>query len=224
MEFKLSDSLSNTLVSYDKTRKKEAAQAKRSTNVKKKKHQFGNVNDLIPFDVVSAKDQQKAADHINKSLCENRHYEFYTGIQGNPIAFVYHYESIWVACWLPWSIKDQCFTATRPNGKNYIYGFSFAHRDNKTTITKVGHSFCGGLYVHPDDIFEEKMHTNRAHLVKYKRPLERKQIGKSKFVWKQVFVTNEMINDGYEETPCDCPSNESNISNWHQKSSNSYNY
>ena len=220
MEFKLSDSLSNTLVSYDKTRKKEAAQAKRSTNVKKKKHQFGNVNDLIPFDVVSAKDQQKAADHINKSLCENRYYEFYSGIQGNPIAFVYHYESLWVACWLPWSIKDQCFTATRPNGKDYIYGFSFAHRDNKTTITKVGHSFCGGLYVHPDDIFEEKMHTNRAHLVKYKRPLERKQIGKSKFVWKQVFVTNEMINDGYEETPWDCPSNDSNISNWHQKSSN----
>ena len=56
MEFKLSDSLSSTLVSYDKTRKKEAAQAKRSTNVTKKKHQFGNVNDLIPFDVVSAKD------------------------------------------------------------------------------------------------------------------------------------------------------------------------
>ena len=220
MEFKLPDSLSDTLVSYDATRRKAAAEAKRSTNVKKKKHQFGNINDLIPFDVVSAEDQQKAANHINKSLCEDRYYEFYTGLQGTPIAFVYHYESIWVACWLPWSIKDQCFTATRPNGKNYIYGFSFAHRDNKTTITKVGSSFCGGLYVHPDEIVECKIHSNRAHLVRYRRPLERKQLGKSNFVYKQVFVTSEMVNDGYEETPWDCPSNDSNISNWHQKSSN----
>ena len=79
MEFKLADSLSNTLVSYDATRKKEAAKAKRSINVHKKKHQFGNINYLIPFEVVSAENQQKAADHINKSLCENRVYDFYTG-------------------------------------------------------------------------------------------------------------------------------------------------
>ena len=69
MEFKLSDSLSSNLLDYDATRKREIAKAKRSTNVKKKKHQFGNINDLIPFDVVPAKQQQLAADHINRSLC-----------------------------------------------------------------------------------------------------------------------------------------------------------
>tara|TARA_B100000427_G_C15519806_1_gene599782 strand:- start:1208 stop:3193 length:1986 start_codon:yes stop_codon:yes gene_type:complete len=220
MEFKLSDSLSNTLVSYDKTRKKEAAQAKRSTNVKKKKHQFGNVNDLIPFDVVSAEDQQKAADHINRSLCENRHYEFYTGIQGNPIAFVYHYESLWVACWLPWSIKDQCFTSRDTLGQDYIYGFSFAHRDNASTINRVGTSFCGGLYVNPEDMGTLKLHTNRTHLSDYRRKLESKQIGKSKFLWKQIFVNQSMVSSGYQEEPWNSPSNEGNIEQWHQKSTN----
>tara|TARA_R100001594_G_scaffold150434_1_gene211576 strand:- start:144 stop:2141 length:1998 start_codon:yes stop_codon:yes gene_type:complete len=220
MEFKLSDSLSSTLVSYDVTRKKQAAQAKRSTNVKKKKHQFGNINDLIPFDIVSAEDQQKAADHINKSLCENRVYEFYTGIQGNPIAFIFHYESLWVACWLPWNIKDQCFTSKDSLGQDYIYGFSFAHRDNGSTINKVGKEFCGGLYVHPEAQNIGKLYNNRKHLSHYQRKLETKQVGKSKFVWKQIFVNASMISSGYEEEPWDSPSNDSNISNWHQKSSN----
>ena len=40
MEFKLSESLSSSLVQYDTTLKKEAAKAKRSKNVNKKKHQF----------------------------------------------------------------------------------------------------------------------------------------------------------------------------------------
>jgi len=220
MEFKLSDSLSNTLVSYDKTRKKEAAQIKRSTNVKKKKHQFGNINYLIPFDVVSAKDQQKAADHINKSLCENRVYDFYDKPQGNSIAFIYHYESLWVACWLPWNIKDQCFTSRDSLGQDYIYGFSFAHRDNASTINKVGTSFCGGLYIHPEEIGTVKLQGNKAHLTHYQRKLEYKQIGKSKFVWKQIFVNQSMISNGYQEEPWDSPSNDGNISNWHQKSSN----
>ena len=217
MEFKLSESLSSSLIQYDTTLKKEAAKAKRSKNVKKKKHQFGNVNDLIPFDVVSPEQQQYAADHINASLCANRHYQFYSDATCRTlIGFIYHYESLWVACWLPWSIKDQCFAHTDSIGQNYIYGFSFAHRNNVSTISKVGKSFCNGFYANPDYVVNfSRRYSYSEHEQQH---IEPKEIGRSKFLYKQVFVNESMIRNGFTEEPWYSPSNESDISSWHEKS------
>tara|TARA_B100000131_G_scaffold312632_1_gene346955 strand:- start:859 stop:2850 length:1992 start_codon:yes stop_codon:yes gene_type:complete len=217
MEFKLSESLSSTLIQYDTTLKREAAKAKRSKNVKKKKHQFGNINDLIPFDVVPAEEQQYASNHINQSLCAGRHYQFYGDKEKNIlIGFVYHYESLWVACWLPWSIKDKCFAHRDSIGQDYIYGFSFAHRNNDSTISKVGKAFCNGYFVNPD--YQVNFGRRYKYSQHQQQRLEHKQIGRSKFLFKQVFVTRSMVQNGFIEEPWDSPSEESDISSWHEKS------
>ncbi len=219
MEFKLSESLSSSLVQYDTTLKKEAAKAKRSKNVNKKKHQFGNVNDLIPFDVVSPEQQQYASNHINQSLCANRHYQFYSDASCQIlVGFLYHYESLWVACWLPWSIKDQCFAHTDSLGQDYIYGFSFAHRNNVSTISKVGKSFCNGYYANPDYVVS--LGRRYAYSEHQQQQIEPKEIGRSKFLYKQVFVNQSMISNGFIEEPWYSPSDDSDVNSWHEKSAN----
>ena len=147
-----------------------------------------------------------------------RHYSFIND-NGSMIGFIYHYESLWVACWLPWSIKDQCFTHRDSIGQNYIYGFSFTHRDNTSTITKVGTSFCGGFYINKQATMGE-MARRVKHLQHLQQTLDSKQIVKSKFLFKQVFVTESMVSNGFLEEPWSSPAIESDVTSWHEKNGN----
>lgn len=125
MEFKLPTNLQTELLAYDPTLKVLAKKAK-ATNGKstKPKYPHGNVNNLIPFDIVSQEDQQAAVDHINTVAAPDRHYRF-TRIENQSIvtrAIIYHYESLWIAAWLP-NKEDE-----------YLYGFSYAVKDTQKTI------------------------------------------------------------------------------------------
>ena len=121
MEFSLPQALQTKLTPYDPTLKKIAKETNRTNRVSKRSpYPFGNVNDLIPTDIVPARFQQEAVDHINKAEVSDR-YRTFTNPNGL-LAFIYYYESIWIAGWFP----------TDPD---VYYAVSFAYKDNANATT-----------------------------------------------------------------------------------------
>jgi hypothetical protein len=134
MQFQLPQNLQQQLLAYDPELKKLVREQKQTSPKAKPKYPLGNVNDLIPFHIVSASKQQDASDYINSHSVENRIYKFtkFINVEVDGIkateevvhAFIYHFESLWVAVWLP-----------GPND-NYIYGYAHAYK-NTTAATNM---------------------------------------------------------------------------------------
>jgi len=135
MEFRLPEKLHHELLAYDPALKalaKEKAIEEGPATIKKKsKYPIGNINDLIPVDIVPAAEMQQAVDHINAQITPRKYWVFYTQIPetNNGItyahnivkAILYYYESTWIAAWLPNEDED------------YLYGFSYAISTTKAT-------------------------------------------------------------------------------------------
>jgi hypothetical protein len=127
MHFQLPTELQNQLLAYDpalkrliKTQKSEQLeQPKRKSNP----YPIGNVNDLIPANIVSANELQQAVDHINRVLAPEKYYTFYTQVTAEQVAelepkvkaILYYAKSTWIALWLP-PAKDT----------SYIFGCAYA--------------------------------------------------------------------------------------------------
>ena len=124
MQFQLPTNLQTKLVAYDPQLKALARTQKQSTN-KKSKHPLGNPVDLIPNDIIPATALQNAIDAINLAAAPGRYREFTKVTTEGTIthAILYHYESVWYAAWLPPSDKEA----------DYIYGYTYAYKDNETT-------------------------------------------------------------------------------------------
>lgn len=119
MEFALPKTLQSKLVAYDPTLKKIARET-RTTTTKRSKYPLGNVNDLIPTDVVPAADLQRAVDLINSIGVSARYSTF--GRQDKEgkfklSAILYHYESAWLAAWF------------QPNDPDHYYHVAFAFKN-----------------------------------------------------------------------------------------------
>jgi hypothetical protein len=135
MQFSLPSNLQQELLAYDPALKKLAQENKQAKPKTKPKYPLGNVNDLIPFHIVSASKQQHAIDYINSHNVENRIYKFtkFVNIEVDGVkateevvhAFIYHFESLWVAVWLP-----------NPDD-NYIYGYAHAYKNTATAANMV---------------------------------------------------------------------------------------
>ena len=124
MNFRLPTNLQTKLVAYDPQLKALARTQKQSTT-KKSKYPLGNPVDLIPNDIISATELQDAIDSINQWGAPDRYREFTRDTDAGTItyAILYHYESVWYAAWLPPSDKKV----------DYIYGYTYAYKDNDTT-------------------------------------------------------------------------------------------
>ena len=125
MQFRLPTQLQQELLAYDPAFKALAKQQKTTNKTKKAAYPLGKPNQLIPTEVLPVSLYNDAIDNINSQAASNR-YQLFTRIVDRvvtPYAILYHFEQVWYAAWLP------------PKGKEdqYIYGYSYAFKDNAST-------------------------------------------------------------------------------------------
>jgi hypothetical protein len=135
MEFRLPENLHHQLLAYDPAlkalAKQQQAANKPALTKKKAKYPIGNINDLIPTNIVSAADMQSAVDYINAQTAPYKHRVFYA--PHNPDqkavvkAIIYYWESVWIAAWLP------------AEGEDYLYGISYAVSTTKAAKKDLRH-------------------------------------------------------------------------------------
>lgn len=133
MQFQLPSNLQTELLAYDPTLKKLAQQNKPKTQTKKAKYPLGNVNDLIPREIMPESIHQDATNHINSVGVADR-YQLFTRFKDQtlvPYAILYHFEQCWYAAWLP------------PKGQedNYLYGYAVAFKDTEASAKIVPNRF-----------------------------------------------------------------------------------
>ena len=122
MEFRLPENLHHQLLAYDPAlkalAKQQQAANKPASTKKKAKYPIGNINDLIPANIVDPAVMQVAIDQLNALTAPNRYHVFYGPDVKNELlkvnAIIYYWESVWVAAWFPNADED------------YLYGFSYA--------------------------------------------------------------------------------------------------
>jgi hypothetical protein len=122
MEFRLPENLHHQLLAYDPALKALAKEKKAAEKLeaprKKAKYPIGNINDLIPANVVDPAAMQIVIDRLNLNVVPEKHHVFYspsTILSRRKVkAIIYYWESVWVAAWFPNADED------------YLYGFSYA--------------------------------------------------------------------------------------------------
>ena len=123
MEFRLPENLHHQLLAYDPALKafaKEKKAAEKPEGARKKsKYPIGNINDLIPANIVDPAAMQTVIDQLNLNTAPEKHHVFYNplsrSVTGRKVkAILYYWESVWVAAWFPNADED------------YLYGFSYA--------------------------------------------------------------------------------------------------
>lgn len=138
MQFQLPQNLQTELLAYDPKLKALARQSTDRKPAKKAKYPHGNVNDLIPVEVLRASLQQDAVDLINSNPANARYYAFtrlvnVASSQAHTLtyAILYHYEQCWYAAWLPPKGKE----------KDYVYGYAIAFKDTAAAAKTVPGNF-----------------------------------------------------------------------------------
>jgi len=122
MEFRLPENLHHQLLAYDPALKVLAKEKKAAEQLekprKKTKYPIGNINDLIPANIVDPAAMQTVIDQLNLNVAPEKHHVFYTSslkLSDRKVkAIIYYWESVWVAAWFPNA------------GEDYLYGFSYA--------------------------------------------------------------------------------------------------
>jgi len=135
MEFRLPENLHHQLLAYDPALKalaKEQQTANKPASTKKKsKYPAGNINDLIPTNIVDAATMQSAVDYINTQTAPYKYRVFYApripDQRAVVKAIIYYWESVWVAAWLP------------VEGEDYLYGISYAVSTTNATKKNLKH-------------------------------------------------------------------------------------
>jgi hypothetical protein len=179
MHFQLPDNIKQEVIKYDKTLKVLATEPNKPSTQRKVSHPKGNVQNLIPTDVVRQDYYQTAIDQINKASAANSFHQFKRPVLGQApetYAVIYHHRQLWVALWLPNRQDD-----------GYLYGISIAFRDNSTARKMMA----GKEFMRYEDPLTKNYQyyfdiDDMTH-VKY---------GKSYMYQKSIFVTKDMITDG----------------------------
>ena len=122
MEFRLPENLHHQLLAYDPAlkalAKQQQAANKPASPKKKAKYPIGNINNLIPANIVDSAAMQIVIDRLNLNIAPNKHHVFYSSsssvVNRKVKAIIYYWESVWVAAWFPNEDED------------YLYGFSYA--------------------------------------------------------------------------------------------------
>ena len=200
MQFKVPEALHSALTQYDSVLKQQA-KLKKTTDPTKKtakpKHPHGNVNFLVPADVLSPEELQTTIDHINTQPVDRRYYFFnrpdtYTGDHAS-VCLIYHHESMWVAAWLP-PKKDQ--------GK-YVYGLSIAYKNNGSTTSKLW-----GKYLVTPATQDDPLSLINLSTVQYPK------VNRTEYVHCTVYVTKELIKRIVNSDKCVSLSHHHILSGW----------
>ena len=177
MLFQLPKNLQIELLAYDPTLKQLARTASSKTKSTKPKFPLGQPYSFVPEDAIKTSLVQNAIDLINAEPVERRHHEFrrITGFgpdaKSSTVGIMYHYESVWYAAWLPPKGKEQ----------DYVYGFAFAYKDNKTSKGMIPYAVS---------------QINNTQLVPY---------GRSNFITYSRVVTKQDIINGYDRPMYEIP-------------------
>jgi hypothetical protein len=178
MQFQLPENLQVELLAYDPTLKQLARTTDSKTKSTKPKFPLGQPYSFVPEDAIKTSLVQDAIDLINAEPVERRHHEFkrITGFgpdaKSSTVGILYHYESVWYAAWLPPKGKEQ----------DYVYGFAFAYKDNKTSKGMIPYALS---------------QINDTQVVPY---------GRSNFITYSRVVTKQDIINGYDRLMSEIPS------------------
>lgn len=180
MHFQLPSQLKLEVVKYDSTLKALAKQQEQDAKKQRKRstHPRGNVISLglIPEDIVKLADQQTAIDEINAAPAEDAVIVF-TRLKElgktERCAVLYYHKHLWVSFWVP---KDS---------KEYWYGMSVAYKNNKTARKAIDTNRIWGTSISPYKPLYDVEEFNQT------------TIGRTDWLHKTVFFTQDVINEGY---------------------------
>lgn len=133
MQFQLPANLRTELLAYDPKLKALAkATAITANKPKKQRTHLGLPDDIIPAHIITPNDLLAAVTAINQAEVPYRYHTFSSITYNKDMvatkklkAVVYHYESLWIAAWLPNA------------GEDYIYGFTYAFKNTETVCKQV---------------------------------------------------------------------------------------
>jgi len=131
MQFSLPSNLKEQLIAYD-PKLKALARSSEPSKSKKSQYPLGVPEDLIPEHIVDKEHVIQAVKVINQQEASRR-YRCFTNRSYNQDmqsittakAIVYHFQSMWIAAWLP--NKDE----------DYIFGYTYAFKTAPSTLNKV---------------------------------------------------------------------------------------
>ena len=231
MQFQLSDTFSNHLIKYDDVRKKTIKQEPKKPK-KPNPYPFGlpPLDQLIPYDVLpyGTKRKEEIIKMISRCSPEHRYTHMsypkvtdkypqigkedhlfketdrrvtWDGHRVKRHVMIYHYEGMWTCLWIPHTNK-------------YVYGYSFAFKDNKSTQVKFeSHPsrdyspnrkvFCRkstGKYLTRMDQDGKNSNPNWFDGWSWNE-CEQIKVGKTDWRYKTVYVTKEMIKNGHHQDP-----------------------
>lgn len=133
MQFQLPANLRTELLAYDpKSKALAKALATTASKPKKQRTHLGLPDDIIPAHIITPNDLLAAVTAINQAEVPYRYHTFSRITYDKDMvateklkAVVYHYESLWIAAWLPNA------------GEDYIYGFTYAFKNTEATRKQV---------------------------------------------------------------------------------------
>ena len=161
---------------------------------KTREYRRGNPANLIPLDVID--DDETVAlqmyQEMIKSISDDTDttsghiiYQYYSeqSIAGD-CAYICYYRNLWFAAWIPPVDID----GKRP----YLYGMSFAHKDNATANKVVPQNYLIKEHTHYNPAVREQgtYYFNRDDMVSYK-------VGRTSYKHKTVFFTEHDIKQGW---------------------------
>lgn len=131
MQFSLPSNLKEQLATYDPAIEKLFNSSK-PKEPKKVQYLLGIPEDLIPEHIVEKDRCIEAVKHMNQQEASQRYYVFTEHSYDQDMqsvttlkAFIYHFQSMWIAAWLP--NKDE----------NYIFGYTYAFKSAESTLNKI---------------------------------------------------------------------------------------
>ena len=231
MQFQLSDTFSNHLIKYDDVRKKTIKPNPKKPS-KKSEYPLGlpPLDQLIPYDVLpyGTKRKEEIIKTISRTSPEHRYTHMsypkvtdkypqigkedhlfkdtdrrvtWDGHRVKRHVMIYHYEGMWTCLWIPHTNK-------------YVYGYSFAFKDNKSTQVRFeSHPsrdyspdrkvFCrksSGKYMTRMDQDGKNANPNWFDGWSWNE-CEQIKVGKTDWRYKTVYVTKEMIKNGHYQDP-----------------------
>jgi hypothetical protein len=133
MQFALPVNLRTELLAYDPKLKALAkATATTANKPKKQRTHLGLPDDIIPAHIITPNELLLQVTAINQAEVPYRYHTFSSITYNKDMvatkklkAVVYHYESLWIAAWLP------------NKGEDYIYGFTYAFKNTATVCKQV---------------------------------------------------------------------------------------
>jgi len=246
MEFQLPSVLQKKLTPYDEVRRKIESAKKKAVRKASRPFHLGlpPVDLLIPNDVLPRNcDKEELIKRITLNELNNRYAELsypqHKGYEqevrhqnGKPLVFkktdrlvhstnglrvqrriiLYHFEGMWTCMWVPHTDK-------------YVYGYSFAFKDNKSNLTRFEsyNDQDKRVFLKPDKYNDERNEKMKAlgdnaykgYSWNNCLPV---RVGKTNWRYKTVYVTKDMIKQGHDYDPSKGIFTAREIEAWHAKS------